>query len=284
MLRSEDFDFLAKLLKERSGLIITPDKAYLLESRLMPLAPTRNMKGIEDIVAKMRGHDEALARDVTEAMTTNESFFFRDTKRFDQFRDTILPQVMAARMAKKSIRIWSAACSSGQEAYSLSMILKEQAHKLNGWHVEIVGTDISVEMLEKAKAGLYSQFEVQRGLPIQMLVKYFKKKDESWQIDASLRGMVQFREWNLLKDLRGLGQFDIVFCRNVLIYFDQPTKSGVLENIAKLMPDDGFLYLGGAETVLGISERFKPMAGQRGIYCLNKDGAATSSFPLKAPG
>lgn len=284
MLRPEDFDFLAKLLKERSGLVITPDKAYLLESRLMPLARTRNLKGIEDIVAKMRGHDEALARDVTEAMTTNESFFFRDTKPFDQFRDTVLPQVMAARMARKSIRIWSAACSSGQEAYSLAMILREQAHKLNGWHVEIVGTDISVEMLEKAKAGLYSQFEVQRGLPIQMLVKYFKKKDESWQIDASLRGMVQFREWNLLKDLRGLGQFDIVFCRNVLIYFDQPTKSGVLENIAKLMPDDGFLYLGGAETVLGISERFKPMAGQRGIYCLNKDGAATSPFPLKAPG
>ncbi|MDR3440767.1 protein-glutamate O-methyltransferase [Telmatospirillum sp.] len=282
-MRPDDFDFLAKLLKERSGLVITPDKAYLLESRLMPLARTRNLKGIEDIVAKLRGRDEALARDVTEAMTTNESFFFRDQKPFDQFRDTILPQVMASRIAKKSIRIWSAACSSGQEAYSLAMLLKEQAHKLNGWHVEIVGTDISVEMLEKAKAGLYSQFEVQRGLPIQMLVKYFKKKEESWQIDAALRGMVQFREWNLLKDLRGLGQFDIVFCRNVLIYFDQPTKAVVLEGIGKQMPDDGFLYLGGAETVLGISDRFKPMTGQRGIYCLNRDGSATSSFPIKAP-
>jgi chemotaxis protein methyltransferase CheR len=284
MLRPDDFDFLAKLLKERSGLVITPDKAYLLESRLMPLARTRNLKGIEDIVAKMRGRDEALARDVTEAMTTNESFFFRDTKPFDQFRDIVLPQIMTARAAKKSIRIWSAACSSGQEAYSLAMIIKEQAHKLNGWHIEIIGTDLSIEVLEKAKAGLYSQFEVQRGLPIQMLVKYFKKKDESWQIDASLRAMVQFKEWNLLKDLRGLGQFDIVFCRNVLIYFDQPTKSVVLENVAKLMPDDGFLYLGGAETVLGISDRFKPMAGQRGIYCLNRGAAAASPFPIKAPG
>jgi chemotaxis protein methyltransferase CheR len=164
------------------------------------------------------------------------------------------------------------------------MLLKEQSAKLAGWHVEIVGTDISIEMLEKAKAGLYSQFEVQRGLPIQMLVKYFKKKEESWQIDAALRGMVQFREWNLLKDLRGLGQFDIVFCRNVLIYFDQPTKAVVLDSIGKQMPEDGFLYLGGAETVLGISERFKPMAGQRGIYCLNRDGSASAPLGFKAPG
>jgi chemotaxis protein methyltransferase CheR len=137
-----------------------------------------------------------------------------------------------------------------------------------GWHIEIVGTDISVEMLDKAKAGLYSQFEVQRGLPITLLVKYFKKKDESWQIDPALRAMVQFKEWNLLRDLKPLGQFDIVFCRNVLIYFDQPTKSKVLEGIAKQMPPDGMLYLGGAETVLGISDKFKPVPNQRGIYGL----------------
>ncbi|HLN26009.1 MAG TPA: protein-glutamate O-methyltransferase [Patescibacteria group bacterium] len=278
MLRPDDFDFVAKLLKERSGLIITPDKAYLLESRLMPLARQRNLKGLEDIVVKMRGRDEQLARDVTEAMTTNESFFFRDTKPFDQFRDVVLPQVMAARAAKKSIRIWSAACSSGQEAYTLSMLLKEASAKLAGWRIEIQATDISMEMLEKAKAGLYSQFEVQRGLPIQMLVKYFQKKDESWQIDSGLRAMVQFREFNLLHDLRGLGQFDIVFCRNVLIYFDQPTKTRVLEAISKQMPDDGILYLGGAETVLGISDRFKPMPNQRGIYCINRDAAAPSAF------
>jgi len=282
MLRPDDFDFLAKLLKERSGLIITPDKAYLLESRLMPVARSRNLKSLDEVVAKMRSRDETLARDVTEAMTTNESFFFRDTKPFDQFRDTVLPQVMQSRAGKKSIRIWSAACSSGQEAYSLAMILKENAAKLVGWHIEIVGTDISVEMLEKAKAGLYSQFEVQRGLPIQFLVKYFKKKDESWQIDPTLRGMVQFREWNLLHDLRGLGNFDIVFCRNVLIYFDQPTKTRVLENISKSMPPDGFLFLGGAETVLGISDRFKPMANQRGIYCLSGAPALATPQPLGA--
>jgi len=265
-LRPDEFDFIAKLLKERSGLVITPDKGYLLESRLMPLARARGLNTLSDIVTKMKAHDEALARDVTEAMTTNESFFFRDDKPFTQFKEMVLPLMLSARAGKKAIRIWSAACSSGQEAYSLAMILKEEQARLAGWHIEIVGTDISMEMLEKAKAGLYSQFEVQRGLPITLLVKYFKKKDESWQIDPGLRSMVQFKEWNLLRDLKPLGQFDVVFCRNVLIYFDQPTKAQVLESISKQMPADGLLYLGGAETVLGISERFKPVANQRGIY------------------
>ena len=180
--------------------------------------------------------------------------------------------MLASRAAKKSFRIWSAACSSGQEAYSLAMILKEEAAKLAGWKIEIIGTDISNEMLEKAKAGMYSQFEVQRGLPIQLLVKYFKKNNEMWQIDPSIRAMVQFKEYNLLHDLKPLGQFDVVFCRNVLIYFDQPTKTRVLENISKNMPDDGFLYLGGAETVLGISDRFKPIPEQRGVYAVNRAG------------
>ena len=283
MLRPDDFDFVARMLKERSGLVIGRDKAYLLESRLMPLARKRGLKSLEELVGSMRSsRDEGLMRDVTEAMTTNESFFFRDIKPFDQFRDVVLPQMMQQRSSKRTIRIWSAACSSGQEAYSLAMMLKENSAKLAGWRIEIVGTDISVEMLEKAKAGLYSQFEVQRGLPIQMLVKYFKKKDESWQIDSALRGMVQFKEYNLLHDLRTLGQFDIVFCRNVLIYFDQGTKGRVLESISKQMPDAGILYLGGAETVLGISDRFRPIPNQRGIYCVNRGIGATQTFPLGA--
>jgi chemotaxis protein methyltransferase CheR len=261
-----DFDFIAKLLKDRSGLIITRDKAYLLESRLTPVARKRGMKGLDDLVGSLRTAGEDLLREVTEAMTTNESFFFRDIKPFDQFKDVVLPYMLKERAAKKSLRIWSAASSSGQEAYSLAMLLKEESARLAGWRIEIVGTDISTEMLEKAKAGLYSQFEVQRGLPIALLVKYFKKNNEMWQIDPSIRAMVQFREYNLLHDLKPLGQFDVVFCRNVLIYFDQPTKSRVLDNVSKIMPDDGFLYLGGAETVLGISDKFKPMPEQRGIY------------------
>ncbi|MFN3075579.1 MAG: CheR family methyltransferase [Alphaproteobacteria bacterium] len=268
-MRPEDFDFISRLLKDRSGLVLTKDKAYLLESRLMPVARKRGLKGLEDLVQGLRGNDEALVREITEAMTTNESFFFRDNKPFEQFRDVVLPYMLEARASKRAIRIWSAAASSGQESYSLAMLLKEQSARLNGWKVEIVGTDISRDILEKAKAGVYSQFEVQRGLPIQFLVKYFKKKDDVWQIDPSLRAMVQYKEWNLLSDIKALGQFDIVFCRNVLIYFDQPTKTAILDKIARSMPEDGVLYLGGAETVLGISERFKPLQGQRGIYALN---------------
>ena len=267
-MKPDDFAFLATLVKERSGLVLSTDKVYLLESRLMPVARKSGLKGLEELVAAIRGRrDEALIRDVTEAMTTNESFFFRDNKPFDLFRDVVLPQLLESRASKKAFRIWCAAASSGQEPYSLAMILKEEAAKLAGWRHEIVGTDISTEMLAKAKAGVYSQFEVQRGLPVQMLVKYFKKRDELWEIDPALRAMVQYKEFNLLDSLRPLGNFDVVFCRNVLIYFDQDTKGKVLGEISGLMPDDGVLFLGGAETVLGISDKFKPVTGQRGVYC-----------------
>ncbi|MBK3735924.1 CheR-type MCP methyltransferase [Azospirillum brasilense] len=268
-MRVEDFDMFSTLLKQRSGLVLTRDKAYLLESRLMPVARKWNMKGLEELASTVRTRkDEALLRDITEAMTTNESSFFRDQKPFDQFRQIVLPRLLEARSAKRSIRIWSAACSSGQEAYSLAMLLNEDAAKLAGWRIEIVGTDISAEMVERSKSGIYTQFEVQRGLPIQMLVKHFKQQGDKWQISQQLRQMASFREFNLLGDLSALGQFDIVFCRNVLIYFDQPTKTKVLEAISRQMPQDGVLYLGGAETVLGITDRFKPVDGQRGLYSL----------------
>jgi chemotaxis protein methyltransferase CheR len=269
-MKPDDFEFIAKMLKDRSGLVLTKDKSYLLESRLMPVARKRGLKGLEDLVSALRRRDEALARDVTEAMTTNESFFFRDQKPFDQFRNIVLPNLLKARANKRSFRIWCAAASSGQEPYSLAMILKEEAAKLMGWRTEIIGTDISSEILDKAKKGQYTQFEVQRGLPIQMLVKYFKKNGETWELDPAVRSMVQFREWNLLGDLRSLGQFDVVFCRNVLIYFDQGTKGNVLGKIHELMPDDGVMYLGGAETVLGISDKFKAIPGQRGVYGVNR--------------
>ncbi|EWY35704.1 chemotaxis protein CheR [Skermanella stibiiresistens SB22] len=274
-MKVEDFDMFSTMLKQRSGLVLSRDKAYLLESRLMPVARKWNMKGLDELAVAIRTRrEEALLRDITEAMTTNESSFFRDQKPFDQFRDVVLPMMLAKRAARRSIRIWSAACSSGQEGYSLAIMLLEQGAKLDGWRFEIVGTDLSSEMVEKAKAGIYTQFEVQRGLPITQLVKYFKQVGDKWQINDKIRQMVTFREYNLLTDLTPLGQFDVVFCRNVLIYFDQPTKGKVLESIAKLMPTDGVLYLGGAETVLGITERFKPMDNQRGLYVVNQPAGA----------
>ena len=197
-----DFELLANLLRTRSGLVLTRDKVYLLESRLVPLARRRGLAGLDDLIAKVRlGGNEQLLRDVTEAMTTNESFFFRDIKPFELFRKETLPMLLKTRAARKQIRIWSAACSTGQEPYSLAMILKEEAAKLPGWRIEIVATDLSTEVLEKAKVGLYSQFEVQRGLPIQLMLKYFTQVNDLWQIDAGLRAMVNFREANLLSDV-----------------------------------------------------------------------------------
>jgi len=263
----DDFNLLSKLIKDRSGLTLTKDKAYLLESRLLPVARKWNLKSLDELVMRLRTRSEAgLVRDVVEAMTTNESFFFRDIKPFDQFKQVVLPFLLQSRGANRNIKIWSAACSSGQEPYTLSMMLKEERQKLIGWNVDILATDLSTEILAKAQAGLYSQFEVQRGLPIQLLVKYFKQAGDRWQIDSTIREMVRYRPFNLLDDLSGLGQFDIIFCRNVLIYFDQPTKQMVLERMAKQLAPDGFLYLGGAETVVGITDKFQPMANHRGIY------------------
>ena len=270
MIRPEDFDFLASLLKARSGLIVGKDKSYLLDSRLTPLARKRGLRDLTGVVMALRnGRDESLVKDVVEAMTTNESFFFRDGKPFDDLAQVVLPCMMQARASVKTLRIWCAAASTGQEPYTIAMILAERAAMLAGWRVDIVATDISDEVLERARSGLYTQFEVQRGLPITLLVKYFKQQGDKWQLDAKIRSMVSYKRWNLLENLSPLGAFDIVFCRNVLIYFDQPTKTAVLERIARLMPNDGVLALGAAETVLGITDKFKPMPQQRGMYALN---------------
>ncbi len=278
-----DFEFICQILRERSGLVLTNDKAYLLESRLLPVARKWKLATFDDLVRTVRTRmDEAVIRDVVEAMTTNESFFFRDTKPFDQFKALVLPALLKSRANSRTIRIWSAACSSGQEPYSLAMILSEAAAQLNGWRIEIIGTDLSTDILGRAKEGMYSQFEVQRGLPITMLVKYFAQVGDRWQINAKIRGMVQYRDFNLLQDLSVLGRFDVVFCRNVLIYFDQPTKTRVLNNMAKMMPDDGFLFLGGAETVLGITDRFQMMPGQRGVYGVTGTQRPAPAFSLAA--
>jgi chemotaxis protein methyltransferase CheR len=261
------FETLATLLKTRSGLIIGPDKLYLLETRLAGIVKREKLTDMNGLVDRLRrpGGD-TLAREVVEAMTTNESFFFRDDKPFLHFRTQALPRLVGARRSNGPLRVWSAASSSGQEAYSVAMIVAESSGTLGAHKVEIVGTDIARDQLTRAREGLYSQSEVQRGLPVHMLMRYFRKEDSNWRIAETIRAMAQFREYNLLSDLRSLGRFDVVFCRNVLIYFDQPTKTRVLEAIAGQMPPDGLLYLGGAETVLGITPRFAPLPNERGVY------------------
>ncbi len=278
-LTQASFDTIAGLLKARSGLIIGKDKIYLLETRLTGILKRERLADLNRLADRLRGAgSDGLARDVVEAMTTNESFFFRDDKPFMHFRTQALPRLIAARPAGGTIRIWSAASSSGQEAYSLAMIIAESRGQLGDRKVEIVGTDIARDQLARAREGTYTQFEVQRGLPVQMLMRYFRKADSHWRICEPLRAMVQFKEFNLLNDLRPLGRFDAVFCRNVLIYFDQPTKTRVLEAAAGQMAPDGFLYLGGAETVMGITARFAPLPPERGVY-----GLAGATSPAAAP-
>jgi chemotaxis protein methyltransferase CheR len=264
-----DYEFLRKLLKERSGLDLSADKQYLVESRLIPLARKAGLPGLPELVQKLKGGTEALTADVVEAMTTNETFFFRDKVPFDHLKATIMPELLQARAARRSLRIWCAASSTGQEPYSVAMCLKELGSALTGWRVEIVATDLSQGVLEKSRAGLFSQFEVQRGLPIQLLVRHFAQTGELWQLNADIRAMVQFRQLNLLQDFSHLGVFDIIFCRNVLIYFDQETKTNVFGRLSRMIEPDGFLMLGAAETVVVLTEAFKPYADRRGLYIPN---------------
>jgi chemotaxis protein methyltransferase CheR len=265
-----DFELYKDLLYEKSGLVITPDKSYLLDSRLTPIAKKWGYASLDMMTLQLRAiPDPKLIKDIVEAMTTNETSFFRDTKPFMLFQETILPALMQARSSRKSIRIWCAACSSGQEPYSLSMILKEKESILKGWRFDIVATDLSEDILSQARKASYSQFEVQRGLPIQYLMKYFTQVGDAWQLKDEIKSMVKFSTFNLLDDMSRLGNFDVIFCRNVLIYFDEKTKGAILARVDKQMEKDAFLLLGGAETVLGITDKFIPMPEKRGLYIKN---------------
>ncbi|CAM3296268.1 CheR family methyltransferase [Asticcacaulis taihuensis] len=274
----EDIEHLAATLKTRSGLILGSDKTYLIESRLSPVARREGFANVSALLTALRTkRDEKLMAAVTDAMTTNETFFFRDKLPFDQFKSDILPALAKTRLSG-DIKVWCAACSTGQEPYSLAMLMDEARAQYPRLNLDILATDISERCLEKAQAGLYTQFEVQRGLPITMMVKHFEKVDEMWRISPKLRSSIRFKKMNLLDDLRMVGRQDVIYCRNVLIYFDLETKKRVLEQMATLLADDGCLFLGAAETVLGITDAFKPMPGMRGLYVKN---AAAQSAPLR---
>jgi chemotaxis protein methyltransferase CheR len=278
-----DYEYLRKLLKERSGLDLSADKQYLVESRLAPLARKSGLPGIPELVQKMKGGADALTAEVVEAMTTNETFFFRDKLPFDHMKETVIPALVQARAARRSLRIWCAASSTGQEPYSIAMCLKESGSALSGWRTEIIATDLSQAVLEKSKAGIFSQFEVQRGLPIQLLVKYFTQTGELWQLNSEIRAMVQHRQLNLLHDFSHLGTFDVIFCRNVLIYFDQNTKTNIFDRLSRMLEPDGVLALGAAESVVGITNTFRPYPERRGLYRPNTAPAARAGVTTMVP-
>jgi chemotaxis protein methyltransferase CheR len=282
-MNAADFDTFAVLLRERSGLALTSDKIYLLETRLLPVAHKHGYADLGGLGQALRqSRNPVLTEEVVEAMTTNETLFFRDRKPFDALQQRLLPQLAERRKASRKIRIWSAACSTGQEPYSLAMLLAE-ATAYKDYQFEILATDISVTAIKKAESGEYNQFEVQRGLPASYMVKYFEKHGDNWRIRQDIREKVQFRPFNLLHDSASFGRFDVIFCRNVLIYFDTSTKAKVVDRLSARLAPDGYIALGCSESLLGVNSRFKPLEGLHGIYAGEGTGIAGSSGNTAMP-
>ena len=275
---AHEFGLMRRLLKEHSGLNLGEDKQDMLEGKLRPLLREFALPSLSHLVLMMMRPDAHHLRSrVAQAVTVHESYFFRDKVPFNYFVDAMLPKLMAKREASRRIRIWCAAAATGQEPYSLAMELAERNGRLAGWTIEILATDFVEDALGKARKGLYSQFEVQRGLPVSFLVKYFNKVGNAWELSPEIRGKVEFRNQNLLDDCEALGTFDVIFCRNVLIYFDDTTKRAVLARLAARLAPDGYLVLGAAETTTGISHDFAAVPeGHHGIFRFTPEAAAAA--------
>jgi chemotaxis protein methyltransferase CheR len=252
---SRAFPALQSFLLKSSGLALDREKQYLVEARLTPVIQAAGLADLDELVVMIET-DRALAKKVMEAMTVNETFFFRDRQPFEGFRQTVLPELLQTRGKTRRMRIWSAACSTGQEPYSLAMILDEEARRLTGWRVEIVASDISDAVLKKAREGVYTHFEVQRGMPMPNLLRYFTKRKDHWAVNPTLKARVDFFQQNLMSDFSKLGVFDVIYCRNVLIYFAPEQKSDVLRRLARSLAPDGYLVLGATESVFGYSNEF----------------------------
>ncbi len=277
-----DFATIRQFVLARTGIQLSDEKRYLIETRLDPIVRDRGLPSLSVLASKIRlGGDPALESAVVDAMTTNETLFFRDKGPFDIARSLILPKLIEARRRQGQIRIWCAACSTGQEPYSLAMLLDEMRPSLRGIAVEIVATDISEKVLEQAREGVFSQFEVQRGLPIRLLLQHFTQEGTRWRIKPELKREISFRRLNLLQPFQSLGRFDLVLCRNVLIYFNDTTKRDVLSRIATAMAPDGFLILGGAESALGLAEFFATHRDERGVYVRAESPEARPKGPQR---
>jgi chemotaxis protein methyltransferase CheR len=262
-----DIEAFRKLVLERSGLSLGADKDYLLHSRLTPLMREEGLATLDALFARIRLDPRGrLAQRGVDAMATHESYFFRDATPFDQLRDVLLPALVARRGGARRLRVWSAACSSGQEPYSLAMLVLEERRLMPDWSVEIVATDMSAPILDRARRGLYSDFEVARGLSDERRSRWLRRDGADWSIAPEVRAMVQFRAHNLMDGTAGMGRFDLIFCRNVLIYFEQGQKRWALARLAEALEPDGALVLGSAETVVGLDSAFEPMTGLRGAF------------------
>jgi chemotaxis protein methyltransferase CheR len=265
----DDFEYAARL-KERSGLVLTRDKGYLLENRLMPVVRQHNFKSFHELVAALRTGDAALQSSAVDAMMAKDTAFFRDWKPFVHFAKIVLPNLMQARREKRHFRILCAGVSTGQEAYSIAMLIRDAAAQLTGWRAEIFGVDLSASAIAAAEAGHYTQFDVQRGLPIKALLRSFTRDDGGWQLNGDIRSRVNFQTWNLLDDIFPLGRFDVVLCRNVMVYLDLQAKIDLLQKLSRSLADDGVLYLGTQEPLMGVSAAFRPVNRDLGIYAVHR--------------
>lgn len=253
-----DIQYLQESIAKRSGNVISDSQAYLLEARLAPLVKELKLDDVHKLVQQLRQKPlDKLHDRITEMMTINETSFFRDMQPFDALRKVIIPELVEKRATAKALSIWSAASSSGQEAYSLAVLIQEHFPELATWRTRIMGTDIAQDMVDRTLAGVYSQFEVNRGLPAPMLVKHFERKGLKWQANAALRKMVDCRKMNLTQPWPSVVKHDVVFLRNVLIYFDKPTKQQILKRIHQVMKPDGYLFLGGGETMIQLDAPFE---------------------------
>ncbi len=262
----ENYRFLQEHVYSEAGIVLEDDKYYLFESRLAPIVRQLGLSSINDLCELLMASREAeVGRQVVEAMTTNETYFFRDPGHYDAIRTVLLPRLRQERQELRRLRFWSAAASTGQEAYSLAMVLLEE--KLADWNIQILGTDFCSKVLERARAGRYQQIEVNRGLPASLLVKHFSRSGMDWQLSEAVRRMVRFESIDLRKSLRVLGPFDLVFCRNVMIYFDAETKRKILKELHGTLFRGGWLLLGGVETAFGVEEWFeRQMIGNATVY------------------
>jgi chemotaxis protein methyltransferase CheR len=260
-LSRESFEFVRAVLRQRSAHCLEDDKAYLVETRLLPVARRHGLASVEELIRRLRGRNsEKLLGELVEAMTINETLFFRDGQPFEALRQAVLPELVQRRAAVRCLNVWSAACSSGQEAYSVALLLRQHFPALSGWTVRVIASDLSSAMLERARRGRYSDLEVSRGLPPELLKAYFHRHEGGWQIRDELRRMVEVRSINLSGPWPELPPLDLVLLRNVLIYFDVPTRQQILDRVRRVLQPDGYLMLGGAETTHNLSDGFVPVS------------------------
>ena len=263
----DNFEYMRRLLQQRSAIALSENKKYLVEARLLPVARRESLDGVDALIDKLRiSPGERLLQDVVDALTTNETSFFRDAVPFNILGDTVLPALMERRATVRNLNIWSAGCASGQEPYTIAMLWRERFAYLADWRVNVLATDISNEMLERARKGRYTQLEVNRGLPAEYCAKYFRQEGDHWVIDERLRTMVEFRLLNLFGNWPRLPPMDVVFLRNVLVYFDMAAKQEVLKKVRTLLRPDGYLFLGGTETTLMIDDAFDRVSTAFGSY------------------